>query len=152
MALIRWNPNNEIFNLHSELDRVFNEISDSMFPSTRNGGGQAAFLPLDISRTDHALEITASVPGFKPDEVSVTVDNGVLTIEAQHDDHGEDGEQDKQFVRRERYAGRLFRQVALGDGIDGNQADAAFKEGVLTVRVPLIAKPEPKRIPVSAAQ
>ena len=89
MALIRWNPGTELMNLHSEMDRLFEELAGDMGRArwTKGNGGTAqAFLPVDIERTDDALVIRASVPGFNPDEVSVTVDQGILTIDAQHRD------------------------------------------------------------------
>lgn len=147
MAIIRWNPSNDLFSLHSELDRVFNDMTEGLWPTLSNNGGRV-FLPIDISRTDKGLQITASVPGFDPEDVSVTVDNGVLTIAAQRQQESE--QEEGNYVRRERYSGRLFRQVNLGDGVDGDKAQATFSNGVLTITVPLIAKPEPKRIPVSA--
>lgn len=157
MALIRWNPATELMNLHAEMDRLFNEVTQGLgWPSLLTAGtgdGQAsgsAFLPVDIERTDNALVIHASVPGFKPEEVNVTVENGVLTIEAQHSQEQETKE--RNYIRRERFHGRLYRQIALGEGVDENGATATFSNGVLTVTVPLLAKPEPKRIPVQAAQ
>jgi HSP20 family protein len=149
MTLIRYNPTTDLFNLHSELDRVFTELSRGLFPSTTGqSDGAMSYLPLDIHRVENALEIEASVPGFSPEEVTVTVDQGVLTIEAQKQQESENNEKD--YVRRERYVGRLYRQVLLGEGIDGENIQATFKDGVLKVTAPLPAKPEPKRIPVAA--
>ena len=79
MALIRWNPGTELMNLHSEMDRLFEELAGDigMARWTKGNGGTAqAFLPVDIERTDNALVIRASVPGFDPDEVSVTCGPG----------------------------------------------------------------------------
>jgi HSP20 family protein len=150
MALIRWNPHSELFNLHSELDRVFTDVTESLWPTARPNGGQA-YLPLDIRRTDSGLEITASVPGFRPDDVNVTVSDGVLTIDAKRDEESNE-EDEKGYVRRERYSGRLFRQVSLGSEVDGEKARAEFKDGVLAITIPTTAKAEPKKIPVSAKQ
>lgn len=156
MALIRWNPASELLNLHAEMDRLFNEVFQGLgLPSLTTGAGDgqgvgSAFLPVDIERTDNALVIHASVPGFKPEEVNVTVENGVLTIDAQHTQEQES--KDRNWIRRERFSGRLYRQVALGEGVDEGAATATFANGVLTVTVPLVAKPEPKRIPVQTAQ
>jgi HSP20 family protein len=149
MALIRWTPANELFNIHSELDRVFGDMMREISASTVAGNGQT-ILPVDVRRDGNQLVIEASVPGFKPDEVNVTVDNGVLTIDAQHQEESEKTEKD--FIRRERYQGRYFRQLTLGEKVDGDKARAEFKDGILTVSVPLISKPEPKRIAVTTTK
>jgi HSP20 family protein len=152
-ALIRWNPASDLVNLHSEMDRLFGELTESMGMrprgSGRGGDSAPAFLPVDIERADDAIVIRASVPGFKPEEVSVTVDSGVLTIDAQHSEESEQTEGD--VIRRERYTGRLYRQILLGDGVRGDEASATFQDGELIVRVPLEAKTEPKKIPVQAS-
>jgi HSP20 family protein len=148
MALIRWNPTSELMNLHSEMDRIFNDVWQGFGMTPRGGNGQAAvsYLPLDIERTDDAMMVYAPVPGFSPEEVSVTVDSGVLTIEAEHRQEGERSQ--RNWIRQERFTGRLYRQISLGEGVDGDAAQASFQNGVLIVRLPLVRRPEPKRIPV----
>ena len=155
MAVIRWNPASDLLNLHSELDRLFGDLTEGVM-STRTQGGDgrvfSAFLPVDIERNERELTIRASVPGFKPEEVNVTVDGGVLTIDAHHTEEREEKDkEDKNALRRERYTGRLSRQIALGDGVDGDNAQARFENGELVVTVPLAQRPEPRRIPVQPA-
>jgi HSP20 family protein len=90
------------------------------------------------------------VPGFNPDEVSVTVDQGILTIDAQHREEKE--KKENNYVRQERFTDRLYRQIALGQDVKGDEAKATFANGVLTVSVPLAKRSEPKKIPVQAAK
>ncbi|MEA2672000.1 MAG: hypothetical protein QOG45_2220 [Chloroflexota bacterium] len=130
MGLIRWKPGTELMNLHSEMDRLFEELAGDM--------GMARWTN------------RASVPGFNPDEVSVTVDQGILTIDAQHREEKE--KKEKNCVRQERFSGRLYRQIALGQDVTGDEANATFANGVLTVTVPLAARSEPRKIPVQAAK
>jgi HSP20 family protein len=148
MALIRWNPSTDLVNLHSELDRIFSDLTEGLMPSRGQGGrDMPAFLPVDIERSDTAMTIRASVPGFKPEEVSVTVDNNVLTIDARHEEQREEKE-GKNVVRRERFSGRLYRQISLGDGVDTQNVNARFENGELAITVPLTQRPQPRRIPV----
>jgi HSP20 family protein len=154
MAITRWSPPfTDVLNIHSEVDRVFNEMMEGFgfAPVTRqaNGNGAAQFLPVDVSRQGDELIVEASVPGFKPEEVEVTVDAGTLTIRAQRSTETKDEKQG--WVRRERYAGAYQRQIPLGEGVQGDKAKASFEHGVLRVSLPLVAKPQPKRIPVSGA-
>jgi HSP20 family protein len=147
-GLIRWSPSSDLINLHSQMDQLFGELTEAWRgPQRGRDISTAAFLPVDIERTDDAIVIRASVPGFDPDEVEVTVDDSVLTINAQHEQ--EDEQTEGNMIRRERYVGRLYRQIALGDGVRGEEAEAGFENGELTIRVPLAAKPQPKRVRVS---
>lgn len=149
MALIRWNPTSDLMNLHSEMDRIFSDVWQGFGLTPRggtNGGATASYLPIDIERTDAAVVVYAPVPGFTPDEVSITVDNGVLTIEAEH--RLETEKKERTWIRQERFTGRLYRQIALGEGVNGDEAQASFHNGVLSVTLPLVQRPEPKKIPV----
>ena len=147
MALIRWNPASELMNLHSEMARIFNDMWQGTGLAPRATAPQATgFLPLDIERGDNAVLVHAPVPGFTPEEVSVTVDAGVLTIEAQHQQQTE--QKERNWIRQERFSGRLYRQIALGEGVNAEQAQASFQNGVLTVTLPLTQRPEPKKVPV----
>jgi len=148
MNIVRWNPAFDLLNVHSEMDRVFNELVRGAGFNPRFEGGPAApaYLPVDIRKDGEAILVEASVPGFRPEEVSVTVDDGVLTIAAAHAD--ESAQSGGQYLRRERFAGQVYRQISLGEQVDGEKAEAAFKDGVLAVTIPLVSKPEPRRIPV----
>ena len=153
MAMMRWNPMSELMTLQSQMDRLVAEVSRGLGlgPRGRDGAGddeETAFLPVDVERSDDAVIVCASVPGFSPDQVDVSIDNGVLSVEARRGDKRE--QPHGHFLRRERFSGRLFRQVQLPEGIDDSHAEATFEHGVLTVRIPLAARPESKRIPVQA--
>ncbi|MDB5112936.1 MAG: heat shock protein Hsp20 family [Chloroflexi bacterium] len=155
MAVIRWNPGSELMNLHSEMDRLFTELAEGLTPARMGRGGSGgaemqAFLPIDIERTDDALVIRASVPGFKPEEVNVTVDQGVLTIDARHEEQRD--RKDRNFLRQERFVGRLYRQILLGSEVNSEEARATFDNGVLTVIVPLAQRPQPRRIEVQPGE
>jgi len=148
MPIVRWNPSTDLLNLHSELDRIFNDVIPG--PEGLFGGGErarAALLPVDIRRDGDQLVIEAPAPGFDSNEVQVTVDGGVLTIDAHHEQEREDKKEE--YLRKERFTGRLFRQVSLPVEVIGEKAQASFKDGMLIVRAPLSKKSEPKRIPVS---
>jgi HSP20 family protein len=156
MAIIRWNPASDLVNLHSELDRIFSDLTEGLMGPRGQGGGDGhnlpAFLPVDIERTDKGLVIRASVPGFKPEEVNVSMDNGVLTIDATHTEERENRDEKRNVLRRERYTGRLYRQIAIGDGADSEKVQARFENGELVVTVPLAQRPEPRRIQVQAGE
>jgi HSP20 family protein len=146
MNLVRWTPTYDILNTMSEVDRVFNDVLGAGFGPRLAQGQEVNFLPVDIYRSEDTLYIQASVPGFAPDEVNISVDGGVLNIEAEHETK-ENAE--TSYLRRERPVGAFRRQISLGEALDGDKASASFDNGVVTVAVPVLKKPEPRRIPVN---
>ncbi|HSP65936.1 MAG TPA: Hsp20/alpha crystallin family protein [Candidatus Deferrimicrobium sp.] len=145
MALVRWNPWSDLFSLHSQMDELFQSTIPQ--PESRNGGEHFS-LPVDIRQSDEAFTIEASVPGFTPENVEVTFEEGVLSIKGTYsDEHEKTG---AGYVRRERRTGSVYRQIGLPAEVRADEISAAFQNGVLTVTVPRAAKTQPKRIPVNS--
>jgi HSP20 family protein len=146
-AIVRWNPWGELFNLHSQMDELFQSLSPSNSGNGDRGG--YAQLPVDIRQTDDAFIIEASVPGLEPDEVEVTFDDGVLTIKGTHKEEQERKQSD--WVRRERRLASVYRQVGLPAEVRADEISASFTNGVLEITVPRAQRAQPKRIPVTGA-
>src|SRR4030081_3749934 len=146
VALARWNPWGELFSLQDQMDQLFNQS----FNQTLTQQGQTTSLPLDIRQTDEAYTIEASVPGFSPEEVEVTLDENVLTIRGERRQEKEESKGG--YVRRERRVSSVFRQVGRPAEVKGDEISASFENGVLTVRVPRAQKAQPRRIEVSGGQ
>lgn len=143
MAIARWNPWGEVFGLQGQMDHLFN----GLFTRTSEPGTPAASLALDIRQADDAYSIDASVPGFAPEEVEVTLDENVLSIRGEHRQET-DGSKGG-YVRRERRVASVFRQVVLPAEVKGDEITATFENGVLTVRVPRAEKAQPRRIEIT---
>lgn len=146
-ALTRWNPWSDLFSLHDQMDQLFNEAFGGSALARRNGGEAALTLPIDIRQTDEAYVLEASVPGFKPEDVEVTLDQNVLTIQGTQRQESE--EEKGGWVRRERRTGSFRRQVVLPAEVRAEEISASFEHGVLTVTVPRAQKAQPRRIPVA---
>jgi len=118
---------------------------------TRGGdgnGGRLARMPrVQMRDTGDALELTAEMPGIDVENVSVQIEDDVLTIS------GEEGEEEERDdTRMERYV-YFYRQIPLPDGIDTEQAQASYRNGVLSVRFPKTrARSEAREIPVTTEQ
>ena len=106
-------------------------------------------LALDIRQTDEAFWIEASVPGLKPEDLEITLDEKVLTIRGTP--RREDDSAHGTYVQRERQLGSVYRQVGLAAEVRAEDITASFDNGVLSVMVPRAKKAQPKRIPVTMA-
>lgn len=141
MALLSaWRPFDELANMHSMMDRLFG----GTFPGFAGG---TYYLATDIEDTGNSYRITAPVPGFKPEEVEVTFQNGVLQLSAQHPQQQEE-EQGKNYVRRELTRGTVQRSIQLGDEVDPDNISASVENGMLTLEVPKAKQAEPKKVTV----
>jgi HSP20 family protein len=147
MAMARWNPWNDLFDLQSQVDQLFQSLGGGTGRTT-NDGPEFMNLPVDIRQSEDAFVIEASVPGFKPEDVEVTFDDGVLTIRGQHRSETEDKQ--GQYVRRERRQSAVYRQIGLPAEVRPDEIRASFDNGVLRVTVPRAQKAQPKRIQVTA--
>ncbi len=142
MAVVRWNPWSDLFDLHTQMDHLFST------PASRNDTDYMS-LPVDIKQTDAAFIVEASVPGFKPEEVEVTFDDGMLTIAGRRS--AVESSKDTTYVRRERRVMSVFRQVGLPAEVRADDITASFEHGVLRIEIPRAQKAQPKRIPVTVA-
>lgn len=104
-------------------------------------------LPVDVSETDKAVIVKASLPGFKKDDVEITVDEGVVTIAAKKLE--EKIEKGEKFYRRERLLGAVSRRIALPVAVIEDEVKAELKEGVLVLILPKTAVPTPKKVLLS---
>ena len=143
-ALARWDPFAELSELRTRLDRMFDE-----WPSR---GRERAWTPaIDVVREDGKLVVRADVPGIKPDEVKIEVEDDILTISGSHEEHTE--EQHKRYVRHERRCGSFSRSMALPAGVKAKDIKAITHDGVVEVTIPLPkeAKKETVKITPTAA-
>ncbi|HVS42893.1 MAG TPA: Hsp20/alpha crystallin family protein [Candidatus Dormibacteraeota bacterium] len=130
----------------SEVDQLF---TNAGYGRTHMAEHVVPNLPLDIRQTDEAFWIEASVPGFKPEDVEITLDENLLTIRGTP--RQEDGAPRGRYVRRERQLSSVYRQVGLAAEVKAEEITASFENGVLSVMVPRAKKAQPKRIPVTMA-
>jgi HSP20 family protein len=142
-TLTRWDPFTELSELRSRFDRMFDDWLD---------GRERAWTPaIDVVREDGHLVVRADLPGIKPEEVKIEVEDDILTVSGEHEERKE--EKDKHYVRRERRYGSFSRSMPLPAGIDPNKIKANTHDGVVEVTIPLPkeAKKEPVRITPAAS-
>ncbi len=106
--------------------------------------------PVDIFQTgDHELVLKAELPDMTRDDIDVTVENFVLTIKGEKKSVSE--VKDDQYHHIERRYGTFSRSFSLPQTVDSNRVSAEYKNGVLTVRLPLREEARPRSIKVDVA-
>ena len=145
MLLARWNPFVELAAVERNLDRLFTEAFGTDSAETKPSQPAHYRLPVNVTEEKGQYRLSAPVPGFKPEEVEVTCNEGVLTIIARHSEEAPPGG----YLCREVRYGNLYRQIPLGNWVDPAQIRASFENGMLNVFIPVPTKPEPVSIPIS---
>lgn len=91
----------------------------------------------DVKETENGYELEMDLPGFKKEEISVGLENGVLTVRAAKGlDQDQRDTQTNRYIRRERYAGVCERSFYVGDVLTVEDIRGQFQHGVLTLRIP----------------
>jgi HSP20 family protein len=112
-----------------------------------SGDGERRIRPaLDVAETEHAFTVTAELPGLAKEDVSITVENGVLTISGEK--KFEEEKKDKAYHRIERAFGSFARSLTLPKEVEAEKAEATFKDGVLTIELPKVEHAKPRTVKV----
>lgn len=121
-----WRPFADFGELRSRLDQILHEAT----------GGNGSWAPsVDVIRDDGNLVMRADLPGVKPDEVKVSVEDDVLTVSGEHSSESE--EKKGSYMRRERRYGSFTRSMSLPAGVKAEDIVSTTEDGVLEVTIPL---------------
>jgi|RhiMetdeSRZDD1v2_1073273.scaffolds.fasta_scaffold337222_2 HSP20 family protein len=151
MTLVRRpSPFGELVSLRQAMDRLFD---DSFVRPTWTGRGwtlgEGGSLALDVSRDADALHVEAALPGVKPDDVQITVENGTLTIAAESRDERTEKNDEGEVLVREIRRGSLSRSITLPTGLEPDKANATFENGVLRLDIPIAETVKPRQIRIT---
>ena len=147
MAITRWDPFRELSLAQERLNRILGDVHRASDDVMSRG----AWLPaVDIyDNGKHELVIKAELPGLDREGIELTIENNTLTV------HGEkkhaDDVKEEQYHRVERTYGTFSRTFALPPTVDVARVSAEYKDGVLTIRLPLRDEAKPKQIKVDVA-
>jgi len=141
--LWNWSAFDQITNLREEINRLFES-------PTNSGNGSEVFNTwapaVDLYEDHDNLIVKAELPGFKKEDLDISLHEGNLTISgerAQEKNHAEAA-----TSRSERFFGRFQRTVTLPKSVQPNAIKASYKDGILTVSLPKTEEAKPKQIEV----
>ena len=127
-------------------DKIFDELMHKTFPTFQEEVGvsfnKGAYPKVNVYEYDDKIGIIAEIPGLDKKDVTVDVEDGVLTISG--DKHGFDTEGAK-CITRELKQSSFKRSFNLGDHLDGAKVGASFKDGLLSISVPKKEPEKPKK-------
>ncbi|WP_396622241.1 Hsp20/alpha crystallin family protein [Marinobacter sp. W-8] len=145
--ITRWNPISEFEDMMNRYNRMFGLARTNGEREGKDLFSRSDWAPaVDIKETPEAFMVEAELPGMSKDDVKVTVQDGVLTIQGER--KSEEETKDKKLHRIERFYGSFMRRFTLPDNVDENSVKANFKDGLLTLSIQKAEPKEPKAIEV----
>jgi HSP20 family protein len=136
--LAKWDPFRDLMGVEEDFDRLMGRAF------SRN-----AWVPaLDVRETEDRFEVQVDLPGMEPEKVSVTFEDGMLTITGSREFSKEENE--ATYHRIERSYGSFARSIRLPRTADVEKIDASFDKGVLRITVPKAEAAKPRQIEVKA--
>lgn len=153
MSMSRWDPFRDLTSIQEEINQMFDRVFGRRETGGRREGGQSvtAWAPaVDISERKDAFVVTAEVPGMKPEDLEVTLEDGLLTIKGER--RMEEETSDRQYHRVERRYGSFRRSITLPSQVQSDAIEASYSDGVLQVVVPKAESAKPKKINVRPAR
>ena len=143
MTLTRWSPLSGLAALEvNHLNRMFEAAFD------HDAFTRGAWVPaVDVTETpDKSVVVKADLPDMKREDISITFENNVLTIEGERKIANSDSDK---YHRVERGYGAFRRSFTVPDSVDGNRVEASYRDGVLTVTLPRREETKPRQIQVN---
>jgi len=144
--LISWDPFREMSSMREAMDRLMDD------GYTRPLGAalwDVSPVPtMDLYQTEDSVVVKMGLPGVKPEDIQISVANGVLTIRGEVKE--EKAENEKTYHLRERRYGSFSRSISLPSNVSADKSDAEFENGILTLTLPKAEEAKAKTIIVKA--
>jgi len=148
-TMMRWDPFQDLRSAQDEMAQMSPMLAHALGLHAQQQGSATAtaWAPaLDISERKDAYLVTVELPGVEADDLEITMEDGLLTIQGDRQFTSESSEQ--QFHRVERRYGAFRRSITLPAQVQAEQIEASFDNGVLQIVVPKMEEATPKRIQV----
>ena len=128
---------------------LFDEVFDNSFWPFRNNGN---LMRTNVEEKDGRYVLSTELPGFNKEDIKMSLKDGVLSIEAAHNENNDEKDKKGNVIRQERYEGSMSRSFYVGKDVKESDIKASFKNGVLSVEIPEVKeveeKPEEKYIAI----
>ncbi len=149
MAIVRWEPFQNILGTQDRFNRLFNETLSQVF-GEEGLSTRAWAPPVDIYETDQNLVLKAELPGVDPNTVEVRVEDNSLYLRGERKFEKEVKEEN--YHRIERAYGSFSRSFTLPGSIDSSKVTAEYKDGVLSLTIPKREEAKPKTFKINVSK
>jgi HSP20 family protein len=129
------------------LNRLLDEAFTGPAPEYGSAITSAWFAPTDVSEDANNLQISMEVPGVRPEDVRISLENNLLTVRGEKKQEAE--ERNERVHRYERSYGTFERSFALPNTVDVDKIAARYENGILRISIPKSERARPREIPVS---
>lgn len=119
---------------------------DRLWPEWRRDYGEELTPSVDLSEKDGKYYLTAELPGMKKEDISISIENGYVTVSGKKEDNRVENGSD--YYIREMRHGSFRRSFCLEKEVDDEKVDATYKDGVLSVVIPHREAAEKRKITV----
>ena len=147
MAITRWQAPQSPLSMRDAISQLFDE--SVWWPTRTAGNGFGFYAPMDVYAEGDGYIVEVALPGVAPDAIDVQMVGNTLTISGEAKLEALEG---RQYLVRQRQAGRFQTSVTLPDAADASQVKASFEHGVLRLEVPKSEAAKPKRIALNAGK
>lgn len=138
-----WDPFRGALSLRDAMDQLIE--GSFVHPAGWTGGSYA--MPLDVSETPESFWVEAALPGFNPEDISVSVTGDTITIHAEH--NGQEEQENHNYLLRERRFGTVDRSITLPTRVQADQVEAQYVNGELILSLPKAEDVKPRQISIS---
>ena len=144
-----WDVMRELATMQERMNRIWSRYDDRGAEDVTSRG--AWLPPVDIYESDtKEIVLKAEVPGLKREDIDVTVEHNTLTIRGER--RRDDGVPENRYHRVERACGAFSRSFTLPNTLDGGRVRAEYRDGVLTVTLPVREEARPRQIEVTVTE
>lgn len=132
--------------------QIFDTFLDEFFNTTGLSTMMATQVDVDMYETESEVVIKAKAPGYKEEDVTITTEDNVLTIEGRIQEENEQKEGGKKYHLKEIRSESFIRSISLPTRVDSEKAEASFENGVITVTLPKMEEVKPKTIAIKTSK
>jgi HSP20 family protein len=131
--------------LRDAMDRL---LAESVVRPRAEGGGMMSPLAVDVREQGDVYVVTAPIPGVKPEDVEISVLGDTVRVRGERREERQEGGEGQRWLMREQRYGSFERAVRLPSSVKADQANAEFRDGILTITLPKTEEAKERRIPV----
>lgn len=149
MSMVRFDPFRELSTMQDRINRIFGDAYSRRQDDDLTQRGEW-FPPVDIYENGNdEIVLKAELPGLQREDIDLRVENNTLTLRGERKRDNEIKQE--QYHRVERSYGAFSRSFSLPSRIDTDNVRAEFKEGVLSIKLPVKAEAKPRQIEVAVS-